>query len=136
MEMTGNPTNCPYACLSTGITSGIYMEGGVLFTYSSQNQSIYGELLYCLCPGIIPGWGGKLCLHLLLLRRIIFLKDKSCRPTRRSTFLYRISVSWEQFSLDQCTWRAHQAIDMGIYAVWKTGYSEFHWTFIKCLRDI
>lgn len=27
------------------------------------------------------------CLHVLLLRRIVFLKDKSCRPTRRWTFL-------------------------------------------------
>lgn len=136
MEMTGNPTKWPYACLYTGIASVIYMEAGVLFTNSSQNWSIYGELLYCLCPSILPGWGGKLCLHVLLWRRTVFLKDRSCRPTRRWTLLHTISVSWEQCSLDQCIWRAHQTTDMGIYAVWKTTYSEFHWTFIKCLRDI
>lgn len=39
-----------------------YIWKQVLFIYSSQTQSIYGELLYCLCPGIIPGWGGKLSI--------------------------------------------------------------------------
>lgn len=106
MEMTGNPTNWPGICYTQRDSlRDMYVEAGILFTYSSQNQIFTGS-----CSIVCSRHYSKMrrkTLYVLLLRRTILLKDKSCRATRRWTFLYRISVSWEQFSLDQCTWRGH-----------------------------
>lgn len=111
MGMTGNPTNWPYPCLYIGTASGIYVEARIsVFTYSSQNQSVYGELLCPLLSRHYSRMRRKTPSKspLLLLRTMVFLKDRSCRPTRRWTFIYRLgcfmrTIFFRQMHLNSST---------------------------------